>query len=365
MTRTFVSPPASPAARGREFGEAHSNEIANTLGAYRELFDRLAGSHVDVEELGSEAMAIIRPFSSDAAAEIEGIAAGAALPVWAVAALNARTEILARCRYQSRGECSTVVAVGDDDTPMLAVQTWDWHEELAGNWLIWTIEHPDGRVVQTLTEYGILGKIGVSSAGLGIMMNLLHHERDGRGMGVPVHVVSRAILDRATDLNQALVLVASAHTSASVALTILASQGGDKAALCAEINPGGPGYLLPDERGILIHTNHFLTAPASWGDRENVVGPDSFFRYEILERRMRDVHPTTSTDLLEMLASHFGGGGAICCHPDADAETGDRYATLATVSLDVGARRMTVLEGGPCERPQQESHQGRAVASAD
>src|SRR5579872_2035748 len=120
MTRTFVSPPASPAARGRAFGEAHPNEIANTVGGYCELFDRLAGSHVDVEALGTEAMAIIRTFSPDAGAEIEGIAAGAALPVWAVAALNARTEILARCRYQSRGECSTVVAVGDEDTPMLA-----------------------------------------------------------------------------------------------------------------------------------------------------------------------------------------------------------------------------------------------------
>jgi isopenicillin-N N-acyltransferase-like protein len=288
-------------------------------------------------------------FSSDAAAEIEGIATGARLPVWDVAALNARTEILATCRYKSRGECSTIVALGEGSAPILAGQTWDWHEELADGWLLWTIEHPDGRVVHTLTEFGILGKIGVNSSGLGIMMNLLHHQTDGRGMGVPVHVLSRTLLDSAHDLNQALVLIGSAHTSASVALTLVTAQGNDKAAMSAEIYSGGPGYLLPDERGILIHTNHFISVPAAWGDRENVVGPDSFFRYEILQRRLRHLQPTSSADLIDTLTSHFGGGGAVCCHPEADAEYGTRYATLATVTLDINARSMTVREGGPCK----------------
>ncbi len=349
MIRHFVSRPATPGERGREFGEAHSVEIARSVEVYRELFARLAGSPVDLRQLGKAAMTTTRNFSSDAAAEIEGIARGASLPVWDVAALNARTEILATCRYKSRGECSTIVALGEGSAPILAGQTWDWHEELADGWLLWTIEHPDGRVVHTLTEFGILGKIGVNSSGLGIMMNLLHHQTDGKGMGVPVHVLSRTLLDSAHDLNQALVLIGSARTSASVALTLVSQQGEDKAAMCAEIYADGPGYLLPDERGILIHTNHFISVPASWGDRENVVGPDSFFRYEILQRRLRHRQLTSSADLVDTLSSHFGGGGAVCCHPDANAEYGTRYATLATVTLDIAARNITVREGGPCK----------------
>jgi isopenicillin-N N-acyltransferase like protein len=322
--------------------------IASTFERYRTLFDHKGGAGLDLQQIGSEVMPAIAAFSSDSADEITGIAAGAGLPVWQVAVLNARTEVLGRCRAAGRGECSTIVAVGDAETPMVAVQTWDWHEEMSDGWLVWTIEHPDGSRVHTLTEFGILGKIGVNSRGLGVMMNLLHHERDGTGVAVPVHVLARSILDRATDLNQALNMIASASASASVALTVVAAQGADKVALTAEVHPGGPGYLLPDDRGVLVHTNHFLTVPGAWGDRENVIGPDSFFRYELLRQRMQHITPRSSADLIGALSSHFGGGGALCCHPDTDSELGARYATLATVTIDVAAGGMTVQAGGPC-----------------
>ena len=61
------------------------------------------------------------------------------------------------------------------------------------------------------------------------------------------------------------------------------------------------------DRGILVHTNHFLSVPGAWGDRENVIGPDSFFRYEILRRRLRDIEPASAADLIAALCSHFGG----------------------------------------------------------
>jgi isopenicillin-N N-acyltransferase-like protein len=38
----------------------------------------------------------------------------------------------------------------------------------------------------------------------------------------------------------------------------------------------------------------------------------------------------------------------VCCHPDPEAELGARYATLATVTMDVSAGDMTVRAGGPC-----------------
>jgi isopenicillin-N N-acyltransferase-like protein len=359
VIHTFVSRPASPRARGEEFGEAHATQIAGTLDRYRELFAHLGGASLDLQQLGSEVMSTTTAFSSDCADEITGIATGAGLPVWSVAVLNARTEILARCRRVGRGECSTIVSVGDADAPMIAVQTWDWHEELSDYWLVWTIEHGDGSVVHTLTEFGILGKIGVNSRGLGVLMNILHHERDGAGIGVPVHVLARRILDSANDLNQALNLIATSPASASVTLTLVAAQGDDKVALSAEIYPGGPGYILPDDRGILLHTNHLLSVPGAWGDRENVIGPDSFFRYEILRRRLQEIEPTSRQDLVGALSSHFGGGGAICCHPDSEAEFGSRYATLATVTLDVSAGYMTVQEGGPCHAGSAHWESGR------
>ena len=81
------------------------------------------------------------------AREIEGIADGAGLPVEHVAALNARTEVLALAAAGGRGECSVAVVLDGEREGPVALQTWDWHEELAGSFHVLCIEHPDGRVV--------------------------------------------------------------------------------------------------------------------------------------------------------------------------------------------------------------------------
>jgi isopenicillin-N N-acyltransferase-like protein len=345
MIRSYVSPPATPRERGVDFGVSHAREIATTVGDYGALFAAMAQAPVDLEVHGAEALAVIEEWAPEYAAEIAGIAAGAGVPPGVIAALNARTEILARCAQPGRGECSTVVVLGEPPAPVGAGQTWDWHEELAADWFVWTIEHPDGRRVHTLTEYGILGKIGVNSAGVGLLLNILHHKRDGGRMGVPVHVVARRILDSAADLNQAVAIASGASVSASSAMTLVGTSGGERSAVTVELCPAGPGIVLGDERGVLLHTNHFLSEPAKWEDREPVVGPDSFIRYDVLRRRFAR-HPASA--LLDAFRSHFGGPGALCAHPDPDAPLGLRYATLATILLDVEQGGMTVYERGPC-----------------
>ena len=47
--------------------------------------------------------------------------------------------------------------------------------------------------------------------------------------------------------------------------------------------------------------------------------------------------------------SHHGGSGAICCHPAPDAPFGDRWQTLATITVRPSRREMTVRRGGPCQ----------------
>ena len=248
MIRYYRSAPASPRDRGRDFGAAHALRIAETARAYDALFAATAGQAVDVGPLGDEALASIREFSAACAAEIEGIAEGAGLPAGQVAALNARTEILATLRVRQRGECSTVVRLGDQGQPPLALQTWDWHDRFADSWLVWTVEHPDGHVVHTLTEYGVLGKIGVSSAGLGINLNILHHADDGGPARVPVHVLARNLLDSARNIGQALELIGATPVSASSALTITAAGADEPTAITAEVFPGGPRFVTPDRR---------------------------------------------------------------------------------------------------------------------
>jgi isopenicillin-N N-acyltransferase-like protein len=340
---------ATAGDRGRAFGQAQSERIAQTADVYLRLFHTNAGLERDrVLALGGEAIERIGKFSPQLADEIEGIAEGSGVARELVGALNARTELLAA----GRGECSTIACLGTataDGTP-IGIQTWDWHDELAESWLHWTIDHPGGHRVETMTEAGIVGKVGVSSAGVAVLLNILGHRDDGPPIGVPVHVLNRAVLDLAGNGVDALAMLSNAPMSASSAVTVIADDEDGGAVCTVELSPAGPGFVTPDERGVLVHTNHFLAEPGRLADTMVRQGPDSVLRLDHARRAMsRQVEGEIDEDsLLGALRSHRGGSGAICCHPAATAAFGDRWRTLATVTVEPAARRLTLRRNGPC-----------------
>ncbi|RBP64925.1 isopenicillin-N N-acyltransferase-like protein [Brevibacterium sanguinis] len=366
-----------------------ADRIAETVDGYHELFSLSLGAEADLADWGARAVTAIGSFSPAALAEIEGIARGSQQPVTHLAAINARTEILAACnrRRAARadegadstmapraGECSTLVHVDDRSDP-IAVQVWDWYDNLADSWLVWEIPTASG-LVTTVTEFGILGKIGVNTDGIGVLFNILHHAEDGHEVGVPVHVLARTILDTCTDLNQALLLAAGARVSASTSLTVVATAERERTdalgqamstegrvrpphldteAVSIEVNPERIGYHLPDAQGVLVHTNHFLGAEAGEADEELLAGPDTVVRYAGIHRRahrrLEAKGALTVRDAIAAMDSHVLGGGGSCCHPDAGRPDTPQFASLATISLDIAAGTLTAHAGGPCTHP--------------
>jgi isopenicillin-N N-acyltransferase-like protein len=347
MSQVFRSSVCAPFERGREFGRVHARRVQGTVEHYRALFDRVATRPFDLRELGAEALASIAAFAAPLHEEILGLAEGAGLEAEYVGAINARTEILAYLGAQLRGECSTVVKLDPWGAPVTA-QTWDWYAEFAGNWLTWEIPHADGRLTTTVTEYGIVGKPGVNNRGLGTHFNILHHQRDGERIGVPVHVLSRWLLDSCSDINQAIALCHGAAVSASSVLTLVAAVGNASAAVSVELHPGGPALVFPDERGLLIHTNHFLADAVRPFDTEPAAYPDTLIRHDLLRRRLSGRDNLTAMDLLCALNSHLGSTGALCCHPTPGLPETGQYATLASILLDVPGGTLQALPGGPC-----------------
>jgi isopenicillin-N N-acyltransferase-like protein len=322
-TEALTPPPVVRSADGQALGTQAREGILRCWAGYERLFD-VWGS--DVREIAEATFERTQAWAPHLAAEIEGIAAGAGLETWQVAALNARTEILAR----GRGECSTVVLLGDSPRTM---QTWDWHEHLDDSKFVWDTGH-----VRTLTEYGIVGKIGVNSAGLGVHMNILHHASDGGGDGVPVHIVARRILDDATTVDEAVEIARSARMCASTVLTAVDRHS----AACLELCPVGLGVVRPSD-GVLLHTNHFLDPELAAGEDNRDEDPESWDRLEALEQRVDELR--AAPDLSDVMKLH---DTPVCCHPEPGAPFGERYATLATISLDVAGGRMRLRAGGPC-----------------
>ncbi len=362
MTRAYTSSVLDPHARGLEFGAAHPDRIRATVAAY-ELMFAATGAEYGVAtdrvreiapQVGLGALEQVDGWAPELGQEIRGIADGAGLPLEAVAAINARTEVLAAVKHagtgaSGRGECSTVVALGPEDAEPVAIQNWDWYLSLSDNWLVWQIPHAHGGVTTTATEYGIVGKIGLGRHGVGVLFNILGHERDGVGAaGVPVHVISRHVMDSARSVEDAIALARSARASASTVLTLVTGLATGKAAACAEIWPGGVDVLWPQD-GLLYHTNHFLAEAPRPGDTHPAIMPDTLTRLDALHRQLDELGGESDVEQVRAaLCDHGEGPNSLCCHPNpADPEDG-RYATLLTASLNFAQATLDVTAGTPC-----------------
>ena len=345
--RSFTSSVLPPHERGVELGRRFAAEIADTVARYRRLFATRADRPFDIDEWSDRAWRTIERVAPVHADEIAGIAEGAGLTVQQLASINARTEILVAANPTGQTECSTVISL-PPGRPPVAVQTWDWYDAMSDGWFTWTIPHPDGRVVQTVTEFGMLAKIGVNDRGVGVMLNMLHHRNDADAVatgeiGHPVHLLSRAILDDAASVGEAVAIASAPHTSASTSLTLVDDRGG---AVSVELFPGGPG-LLEATDGVLVRTNHFVSDAGRDGCLASTISVSTRLRREHLVEEFAQRQPLTAADVTAAMTHHLPDGG-VCRHPLTDTDPVLWHRTLATVAIDATSRTLDVHENGPC-----------------
>ncbi len=347
MIRRHVSTEPDPYDRGFSFGRALTAEIGRTVAAYDRLFESACGLRPDqVVSLGERAGRVLGERHPDLLAEMRGIAAGAGIATDSILALNARTEILAD---GGRPECSAIgVAGARAGGRCLLAQNWDWHPDLADSLVVWTITDTTGRSFTTLTEAGILTKIGLNDGGLGLCLNILRSSLDGGVEGDPVHVLCRRVLAEAASVDDAAAILADAKATASSCFTVAAAGGGGPALASFELSPSGLGRVDAEE-GLLLHTNHFVAPLRGGEDAFRRDYPDSEQRLAELESGLRaDRSPIDGERIKAALRSHEAGRIAICCH-DADNPAHDeRLETLASVLMDLGEGRMEISDGAPC-----------------
>ncbi|MFE4308719.1 C45 family autoproteolytic acyltransferase/hydrolase [Streptomyces sp. NPDC056891] len=398
----------TPRRRGEDRGRQARADITRAWQVYEELFATVAAGNartLDVPALALRTVKAARAWAPELVAEMEGVAEGAGMPFWTIAALNARTEILAEAGAPRTGECSTLVRVGPRTT---GGQCWDWHQELADAWHLQTVAG-DAQGFAGITEYGILAKIGVNEAGVGVLFNILGHADDA-ATGVPVHLVARQVLGAAGSFAEAVGMLTGAPVSASTVVTVVTA---DRAA-SVELAPAGSAVVAPDDRGWLVRTNHFLAPALAAGELRGRREPETYDRHRLLTERVlthgggpgteesdagtsdagtsdagtsgletagletagletagletagRDAfgrHPSgpepsglDASDgaalgpesLVGLLTAHRDDGAEVCCHAPAEGRLGSRWATLATVAVDPAERRLRVHDGGPC-----------------
>ena len=276
----------------------------------------------------------------DLVAELEGIAAGAGVPAEELIAVNARTELLAGL---ASGECS-VVGVDDGERVRLA-QNWDWHPAQATAMVVWTIPLPGGGWMTTITEAGMLAKLGVNSHGVAVGLNFLTSALDGGTDGLPVHALLRMVLDSCGSATEALGLLLGAPVRASASVAVAAAEPAGRTLAAVELSPAGPGVVWPDASGRLVHTNHFLTEPGRRHEAAALREPSTLLRHRHLTEAL-----ARGTGPQEALRSHFPRPHAVCRHDDPSDAWAERRATLLSVVIDPGARTLALASGTPCDR---------------
>jgi isopenicillin-N N-acyltransferase-like protein len=97
-----------------------------------------------------------------------GIAEGASVVLADIIAINVRTEIT----FGLFSDGCTALSWRTDRASFLA-QNWDWMDAQRENLIQLTIEQSGKPVIKMITEAGLIGKIGLNSAGVGVCLNAI------------------------------------------------------------------------------------------------------------------------------------------------------------------------------------------------
>ena len=342
--------------RGRQYGEQAAERVRRSIEAYGHVFEYYA--HWDWLTVTDQALRYVEPigaYHQGYLQEMEGIAEGADVPFRDILAINVRTEVMFAAKARDAnvtlppvGECSAFVAIPDDARPVLAGQNWDWLTHAFDTTVVLEAEQDEGPRFVTAVEAGLLAKAGFNEFGLGVGTNALVSDRDAGDPGVPYHVLLRAMLD-ARNPTEALVALQRADRSSSASYLIAHRDG---LGLGIEATPGGFESLLlsaPDDRGLILHTNHFVHPKFGGVDVGVWVMPDSVFRLQRVRRALSLSDPHSVETYESLFSDHAGHPLGVCCHPITADPLPEQGATVYSLIMDLDAMTMRFADGLPCE----------------
>ncbi|MBD2837537.1 peptidase C45 [Pseudomonas sp. JM0905a] len=343
---TFVTDTQNPQIRGRQIGERWSEQIRQTVSLYLDFFSQVDVDPATVRSIGEASLAALEAWSPSLAQEVVATAEAAGLPLWQLAALNARTEILAVMPTPPEGECSTAVFAPRGANAPRTIQTWDWHDALVPHGMMLQLTGSAGLGVKLFTEFGMLGKIGVNSAGLGLHFNILHHASDNDSAGVPVHAIARRLLEEARSVDEAIALARSARVSASTVLTVFSRHDTSPRAASIELSRHATAVVLAREDGWITHTNHFLAPELVPGERTLDVST-TYARLDHVNGNLDAMTGKTLASRASAMCGEPGEQAPICFHPDLSLPPKERWETLLTIGIDTEAFELEYAEGNP------------------
>jgi len=314
-------------SRGLSHGRQLKQRIHDTYDFYQQAIFKT--STLDEEQIRTRALQIaklIEAFDKNYVIEIEAIAEAAEIESWKIFALNARTEIL----NAPVAECTSLYF---QETSILG-QTWDWIRELEDLIVILRYEYSDGRLITTLTEPGMLAKMGMNNSGLGVCLNFLvsSHELNG----VPVHVLLRAILE-CRSIEEARARIKESGLGKSSHFLV-----GDASGQCFGTEfAAGTCVEIEAQQGVLVHTNHCIGQGV-----ESTLIPTTEERLAKAKASLASIDKRNLESMRSILLDDTNGSNSIQSSYHSEEMLGGlQVGTCATITMDLEKQKFYARKG--------------------
>lgn len=345
----------SPFEQGVNQGKSLHAEIFKNLDLYFYRFQHECCLKKDeVLNRAGRYLPKLKSQNQDYYAGMLGIASGCGADLLEIVALNVRYEIL-YYQYAIKGladGCTSIAVTNKRTTEQhtLLAQNWDWFPETAG--AVIHAEHENGVSSLAFTEAGIFGgKIGLNSAGIGLLINgLISLQDDWSTLEKPFHLRCYEILQQETFQN-AIDIVTDEPRACSANFVIGSANG---KIFDIEAAPQTFAVHTP-QNGVLVHTNHFLDPAGldvSEPAEERIHTEHRYDRAIKISSQNNEL--VSQKDIKNWLSDHDGHPNSICQHRDPELPDYEQYESVASFLLNLSTQTLAITYGPPCSANFQE-----------
>ena len=268
--------------------------------------------------------------------ELQGVMHGSGQNMGTIMAINARTEIMSGMIDDG---CTSLAWKEGGKGSWLA-QNWDWQVEQKENLVVLDVLPKEGKPkYKIVTEAGIIGKIGLNDAGVGVCLNAIR----AKGVDVdkmPVHLGLRLVMDCRSKDEAVKKLEGLGIASACTIVVADGINGG----VALECTAEGIERIELDSKGRVFHSNHLLKKQEGVEDLQ--MPRDTLDRVKRIEELADDVKgDLTHEKLRELFKDEQGLPGAICRAKGGESNG----ATLFNIISNLTKKEALVSLGRPSE----------------
>ncbi|KIW68504.1 hypothetical protein PV04_04446 [Phialophora macrospora] len=321
----------SPWEIGLEHGTKAAPQIRNTIQFYTELFQRKVNLNWDQACAEAQKYAPhIHQHYLALESEMQGIAQGSGVKYEELLALNVRSEMF----FGAALDGCTSISWRTEDSCLMG-QNWDWMVEQKDNLVLLHIEQPGKPVIEMLTESGMIGKIGLNSAGLGLCVNAIRCAGSAYDR-TPIHMMWRVVLERSS-VSSAVEAI-QAHGCGGACHMLIADRSGS---IGVEVTHRTIQFLQPDARGRIFHSNHMLE---SHPGTEMLWVNDSLERVRRIRQLADEIQGAVTVDSIRALLCDEEN---YPCSINRAQEGESDASSVFSIAMDVGKVEAHVSLGRP------------------